>query len=126
MDADTAAEHIRLLHKACLNVACLEAQSAQQGRPCDPSLQPQLRSLTAGLLRSVHPELMTALCSSILQVHTSEVMCRCDYYTGTSLGCMEEGVVWRPHPHQHYTRCQSVACQASPSSLARIETQQAS
>ena len=71
MDADTAAEHIRLLHKACCNIAHLEAQDAPQGRLRDPSLRQQLCRLTTALLRSVHPELMTFLCSSIIQVHTS-------------------------------------------------------
>jgi hypothetical protein len=68
MDAGTAAKHIRLLHKACVNIACLEAQDYQEGSSCHASLQQQLCSLTAGLLRSVHPMLMTSLCASLVQV----------------------------------------------------------
>ena len=68
VDAGTAAEHIRLLHKACVNIACLEAQGFQEGNACDVSLQQQLCSLTAALLRSVHPMLMNSLCASIVQV----------------------------------------------------------
>ena len=68
VDAGTAAEHIRLLHKACVSIACLEAQDHQEGNAYDVSLQQQLCSLTAALLRSVHPMLMTSLCAFIVQV----------------------------------------------------------
>jgi hypothetical protein len=68
VDAGTAAEHVRLLHKACVNIACLEAQGHQEGNACDVSLLQQLCSLTAALLRSVHPMLMNSLCASIVRV----------------------------------------------------------
>lgn len=75
VDAGIAAEHVGLLQKACLSTAYLEALDDKKGRPCDPALRQQLCSLTATLLRSVHPELMIGLskasCNSIVQVGTS-------------------------------------------------------
>ena len=102
-----------LLHKACLSVAYLEAQDAQQNCPSAPPLREQLHRLTAVLLRSVHPELMTALCSSIIQVHIASGQANvaltllllvqfCDLHHVTcdidqGLGCRQDVKVLQPN-----------------------------
>ena len=66
LDPAAAAAHIGGLHKACVNIMHLEALAAPDCQACDVPLRHQLSALTATLLCSIHPQLMTSLCSSIV------------------------------------------------------------
>lgn len=70
LDTAAAAAHIGGLHKACVNIMHIEALAASDCQACDVPLRHRLSVLTASLLRSVHPQLMTSLCSSIVQAST--------------------------------------------------------
>ena len=67
LDTAAAAAHIGALHKAYVNITHLEALAAPDCQACDGPLRHRLSALTATLLRSVHQQLMTSLCSSIVQ-----------------------------------------------------------
>ena len=77
LDPATAAAHIGGLHKACVNITHLEALAGPDCQACDAPLRHRLSTLTASLLRSVHPQLMTSLCSSMVQVRALPYSASC-------------------------------------------------
>ena len=77
LDPAVAAAHIGGLHKACVNITHLEALAVPDCQACDAPLRHRLSALTAILLRSVHPQLMTSLCSSIVKASTLPHIASC-------------------------------------------------
>ena len=57
-----------------MNITHLEALAAPDYQACDAPLRHRLSVLTATLLRSVHPQLMTTLCSSIVQASALPIL----------------------------------------------------
>ena len=80
LDPAAAAVHIGGLHKACTNITQLESLAAPDCQACDAPLRHRLSALTATLLRSVHPQLMTSLCSSIVRASALP-------YSAPCMGC---------------------------------------